>query len=62
MLYYMSTDNETIAVNVDDNESLVKAMRFKAEHIKAKADPEIFEAVADTLETLNAIYKEIFDV
>ena len=62
MLYYMSTDNETIAVNVDDNESLVKAMRFKAEHIQAKADPEIFESVADTLETLNAIYKETFDV
>lgn len=30
-------------------EDLIKAMRFKANHIKAKADHELFEAVAKML-------------
>lgn len=48
--YFMSTNEETIVVDIDDVDSLIGAMRYKAAHIKAKADPEIFEAVADMLE------------
>lgn len=31
-------------------ESMIKVLRYKAEHIKAKIKPEFFSEVADTLE------------
>ena len=43
------TDDEYIEVDPNDVGELESAMLFKAEHIKAKADPELFEAVADML-------------
>lgn len=46
------TDDESLEVD-GSIESLIEAMRFKAEHIKAKADPALFDKVADTLERLN---------
>ena len=46
------TDDECIEVDPNDVGQLEAAMRFKAEHIKAKADPELFVAVADMLSRL----------
>ena len=46
------TDDECIEVEPDDMGHLEAAMLFKAEHIKAKADPELFAAVADMLSSL----------
>ena len=46
------TDDECIEVDHNDVGQLEAAMRFKAEHIKAKADPELFAAVADMLSSL----------
>ena len=46
------TDDEYIEVDPSDVGQLEAAMLFKAEHIKAKADPEIFSAVADMLSRL----------
>ena len=46
------TDDECIEVDPNDVGGLEAAMRFKAEHIKAKADPELFVAVADMLSRL----------
>ena len=46
------TDDECIEVDPNDVGQLEAAMRFKAEHIKAKADPELFAAVADMLSRL----------
>ena len=46
------TDNEHIEVEPNDVGQLEAAMLFKAEHIKAKADPELFAAVADMLSRL----------
>ena len=46
------TDDECIEVDHNDVGQLEAAMRFKAEHIKAKADPEMFSAVADMLSRL----------
>ena len=46
------TDEECIEVEPDDVGQLEAAMLFKAEHIKAKADPEMFSAVADMLSRL----------
>ena len=43
------TDEEYIEVDPNDVGQLEAAMLFKAEHIKAKADPELFAAVAYTL-------------
>lgn len=40
------TDDECIEVDPNDVGQLEAAMLFKAEHIKAKADPEVFAAVA----------------
>ena len=40
------TDDECIEVDPNDVGQLEAAMLFKAEHIKAKADPEMFAAVA----------------
>ena len=40
------TDDECIEVDPNDVGQLEAAMRFKAEHIKAKADPKLFTAVA----------------
>ena len=40
------TDDEYIEVDPNDVGELESAMLFKAEHIKAKADPELFAAVA----------------
>ena len=42
-------DDDAIAVDINDVESLVEAMRFKANHIKAKTDPKLFAAVAARL-------------
>ena len=46
------TDDECIEVDPNDVGELESAMLFKAEHIKAKADPELFAAVADMLSRL----------
>ena len=46
------TDDECIEVEPNDVGQLEAAMLFKAEHIKAKADPEMFSAVADMLSRL----------
>ena len=46
------TDNEELIVDLDDIGELESAMRFKAQNIKAKAESELFEAVADALDTL----------
>ena len=46
------TDDECIEVEPNDVGQLEAAMLFKAEHIKAKADPELFAAVADMLSSL----------
>lgn len=47
------TDDEFVEVtNPTDVGELESAMRFKADHIKAKADPEIFKWVADALSGL----------
>lgn len=46
------TDDECIEVDPNDVGQLEAAMRFKAEHIKEKADPELFAAVADMLSSL----------
>lgn len=46
------TNDEYIEVDPNDVSQLEAAMLFKAEHIKAKADPEMFSAVADMLSRL----------
>ena len=46
------TDDECIEVEPNDVGQLEAAMLFKAEHIKANADPELFAAVADMLSRL----------
>ena len=46
------TDDEYIEVDPNDVGQLEAAMLFKAEHIKAKADPELFVAVAEMLSRL----------
>ena len=46
------TDDEYIEVEPNDVGQLEAAMLFKAEHIKAKADPELCAAVADMLSRL----------
>ena len=46
------TDDECIEVDPNDVGQLEAAMLFKAEYIKAKADPELFAAVADMLSRL----------
>ena len=46
------TDDECIEVDPNDVGQLEAAMLFKAEHIKAKADPEMLSAVADMLSRL----------
>ena len=46
------TDDEYIEVDPNDVGELESAMLFKAEHIKAKADPELFVAVAEMLSRL----------
>lgn len=46
------TDDEELIVDLDDIGELESAMRFKAEHIKAKAEPQLFEAVANKLKEL----------
>ena len=46
------TDDEYIEVDPNDVGELEAAMLFKAEHIKAKADPELFAAVAEMLSCL----------
>ena len=46
------TDDEYIEVDPNDVGQLEAAMLFKAEHIEAKADPELFVAVAEMLSCL----------
>lgn len=43
------TDTEELIIDTEDVGELESAMRFKAENIRAKADPELFAAVADGL-------------
>ena len=50
------TDDECIEVDPNDVGQLEAAMLFKAEHIKAKADPELFAAVAYMLFRLWELY------
>ena len=56
------TDDEYIEVEPNDVGQLEAAMLFKAEHIKAKADPELFAAVADMLSRLWDSATKRFDV
>lgn len=51
------TDDEIVQVNLSNPSELEYAMRFKAEHIKAKADPELFQAVADSLMDFNTLLR-----
>ena len=46
------TDDEELIIALNDISELELAMRFKAEHIDAKAEPQLFEAVADALNDL----------
>lgn len=46
------TDDEYIEVDPNDVGQLEAAMLFKAERVKAKADHELFSAVADMLSRL----------
>ena len=46
------TDDEYIEIEPNDVGQLEAAMLFKAEHIKAKADQELFAAVANMLSRL----------
>ena len=46
------TDDECIEVDPDNVGELEAAMLFKAKHIKAKADPDLFSAIAFMLEKL----------
>ena len=45
-------DDECIEVDPDNVGELEAAMLFKAKHIKAKADPDLFSAIAFMLEKL----------
>lgn len=45
------TDFELMEIT-DSTEDLIRAMKFKADHIRANADPELFRAVAERLEDL----------
>ena len=56
------TDDECIEVDPNDVGELEAAMRFKAEHIKAKADPELFASVAYMLSRLWDIVTKRVDV
>lgn len=38
-------------------EEAIEKLRYKAENIKAHIEPEFFNEVADTLETLNELQK-----
>ena len=46
------TDKEELIVDLNDIGELECAMRFKAENIKAKADPQLFLAVADRMKEM----------
>lgn len=46
------TDDEEIIVDSEDVGELESAMRFKAEHPDADADPELYAAVANSLSSL----------
>lgn len=48
------TDLELLEVT-DTTEDLIRAMRFKADHIRAKADPELFVAVANRLSIMSDV-------
>ena len=48
----ISYQDEYLEIDTNDIGELEAAMRFKAEHIKAEAEPELFEAVADALQEL----------
>lgn len=49
------TEDESIDVDTYNLADLESAMVFEANNIKAKADPEIFRAVADALHDLRVI-------
>lgn len=53
------TETETLTVDLDNTESLIKAMDFKSKNVKAKADPEIFAAAADKLRILHTLEQTI---
>lgn len=44
------TDTEGIDIDINNVADIQKALLFKSEHIKAKADPEIFAKAAEYLE------------
>ena len=46
------TEHEMVEIDPNDIGQLEYAMRFKAAHIRAKADPELFVAVAEALKNL----------
>lgn len=46
------TENEHFEVDLNDAGKVADAMRFKAHAIKAKADPEVFQAAANIIELL----------
>lgn len=50
-----TTDANELCIDVNNTAELAQAMLFKSEHIKAKADPELFRAVAAKLQLLSQI-------
>lgn len=47
------TEDEYVEIaNPTDIDEITEALQFKAEHIKAKADPQVFELAAKTIEEL----------
>ena len=47
------TEDEYVEIaNPMDIDEIVEALQFKAEHITAKADPQVFELAAKTIEEL----------
>ena len=60
---YISSEDECMAIEPDekgyyDIKKLIRAMIFKSEHIKAKADPELFKVVAGAMD---ALYEKVIE-
>ena len=54
----MQTDDGAIIVDTETLNGLETAMRFKAENIRAKADPEIFLSVARVLHLIGMFFTD----
>lgn len=52
MIVHIADENDERYVDTSDAVELAKAMQFKADHIKAKAPPELFEAVAKAMRSM----------